>query len=143
MVYVRKTTRPISNKEISRNWHLIDVSKKHLGREIPDIAKFLQGKHKVSYTQNLDMGDYVVVINAKKVQLSGKKESQKEYSYYSGYPSGMRSVPFKEMMKKNAKEVIRHAVSGMLPKNKMRDPRLARLYIFEGAEHPYGDKFTK
>jgi large subunit ribosomal protein L13 len=143
MVYVRKSTRPISDTEIARTWHLVDVSKKHLGREIPAISKFLQGKHKVTYTQNLDMGDYVVVINAKEVQLTGKKESQKEYSYFSGYPSGNRTVTFKEMMKKNAKEVIRHAVSGMLPKNKMRDPRLARLYIFEGAEHPYGDKFTK
>lgn len=143
MVHVRKTTRPISEKEISRGWHIVDVSKKHLGREIPEIAKFLQGKHKVSYVQNLDMGDYVVVINAKEVQLTGKKDSQKEYTYYSGYPGGLRSVTFKEMMKKNPKEVIRHAVSGMLPKNKMRDPRLARLYIFEGSEHPYGDKFNK
>lgn len=143
MVYVRKTTRSISNSEISRNWHLVDVSGKHLGREIPGIAKFLQGKHKVSYVQNLDMGDYVVVINAKDVQLTGKKDSQKEYTYFSGYPGGLKTVAFKEMIKRNPKEVIRHAVSGMLPKNKMRDPRLARLYIFEDAKHPYADKFTK
>lgn len=136
-----KSTRSISSKEISRSWHLIDLKGKTLGREIPTIAGLLQGKHKVNFVPYLDNGDFVVVINVKEVKVTGKKASQKEYQYYSGFPGGQRVVPFKEMMTKNPREIVRHAVTGMLPKTKLRDTRLSRLYIFEGAEHPYTDKF--
>ncbi len=141
MVQQTKSTRSISSKEITRNWHLIDLNGKTLGREIPRISELLQGKHKVNFVPYLDNGDFVVVINVKNVKVTGKKGSQKEYNYYSGYPGGQRSVTLKEMMIKNPKEVIRHAVSGMLPKTKLRDIRLSRLYIFEEAIHPYMDKF--
>ncbi len=137
-----KSTRSISSKEISRSWHLIDLQGKTLGREIPRISELLQGKHKVNFVPYLDNGDFVVVINAKEVKITGKKASQKEYQYYSGFPGGQRVVPFKEMMQKNPREIIRHAVTGMLPKTKLRDTRLSRLYIFEGAEHPHADKFN-
>jgi large subunit ribosomal protein L13 len=137
-----KSTRSISSKEISRSWHLIDLEGKTLGREIPRISELLQGKHKVNYVPYLDNGDFVVVINAKGIKMTGKKASQKEYKYYSGFPGGQRVVPFKEMMQKNPKEIIKHAVNGMLPKTKLRDTRLSRLYIFEGSEHPYGDQVS-
>lgn len=136
------STRSISSKEISRSWHLVDLQGKTLGREIPRIAELLQGKHKVNFVPYLDNGDFVVVINVKGLKVTGKKASQKDYKYYSGYPGGQRVVPFKEMMEKNPKEIVRHAVTGMLPKTKLRDTRLSRLYIFEGSEHPYVDKFN-
>ena len=141
MVQKTTSTRAIKEKEIARSWHLIDLSKKILGREVTGIAKLLIGKSKVSYVPYLDQGDYVVVINAKDVKVSGKKETEKEYSYYSGYPGGIRTVVYERMMKNAPQEIIRRAVTGMLPKNKFRDPRLARLFIYEGPEHPYKEKF--
>ena len=140
MAQQTKSTRPVTEKEIDRTWHLIDVKGKVLGRETPRIAELLQGKHKVTYVPYLDMGDNVVVINAKSVQVTGKKELEKEYKYYSGYQGGLKSIPLKNMRDKNPTEVIRHAVSGMLPKNKHRDPRLARLHIFAGSEHSFQNK---
>lgn len=142
MTQQTKSTRSISSKEISRSWHLVDLQGKTLGREIPRISELLQGKHKVNFVPYLDNGDFVVVINAKELKVTGKKASQKEYQYYSGYPGGQKTVPFKEMMAKNPKEIVRHAVTGMLPKTKLRDTRLSRLYIFEGSEHPYADRFN-
>lgn len=141
MVQQTKSTRSISSKDITRNWHLVDLNGKILGREIPRISELLQGKHKVNFVPYLDNGDFVVVINVKNVKVTGRKGDQKEYNYYSGYPGGQRSVTLKEMMTRNPKEVVRHAVSGMLPKTKLRDTRLSRLYIFEEDVHPYKDKF--
>ncbi|CAN5122502.1 50S ribosomal protein L13 [soil metagenome] len=142
MAQQTKSTRSISEKEVARTWHLIDVKGKVLGREIPRITELLQGKHKVSYVPYLDTGDYVIVINAKEVEVTGRKEQEKEYKYFSGYPNGLKVINFKNMRAQNPKEIIRHAVSGMLPKNKHRDLRLARLYIFENAEHPYTHKLN-
>lgn len=86
------------------------------------------------------MGDYVVVINAKDVILSGKKEKNKEYTSYSGYPGGLKRITFEELKKKKPEEIIRHAVSGMLPKNKLREKRLRRLFVFADDKHPYEEK---
>lgn len=141
MRQVTKSTKPVSEKKVIRKWHLINVSGKILGRATNEVARLLQGKHKVDYAPYIDSGDYVVVINAKKVALSGKKADVKKYSYYSGYPGGLRDVSFKMMLQNKPKEVIRHAVAGMLPKNKLRDRRLARLFIFGDEKHSYTDKF--
>jgi len=141
MVNLTQSTKSVKEKDIKREWHLIDLKDKILGRAIPEISKFLQGKHKINYVPYLDMGDYVVVINAKKVVLTGKKASTKVYSYYSGYPGGLRQITFNNQIEKNPKEVIRHAVSGMLPKNKLRQKRLARLHIFPDENNQYKDKF--
>ena len=138
-----RSTKPQSEKNVKRQWHLVNVEAQILGRTANSIAKMLQGKHKVTYTPNIDAGDYVVVINAKKVDITGRKADMKIYSYYSGYPGGLKKTNFKELMKKNPTEIIRHAVSGMLPKNKLRDRRLARLFIFGDENHSYQDKFTK
>ncbi len=142
MAQQTKSTRSVSEKDVVRKWHIIDVKGKTLGREIPRISELLQGKHKVTYVPYLDSGDYVIVINAKEVVLTGRKEQDKEYKYFSGYPGGQKIVKFKDMRARNSKEIVRHAVSGMLPKNKHRDPRLARLYIFENEQHPYADKLA-
>lgn len=136
-----QSTKSIKEEDIKREWHLVDLSGKILGRVIPNISRVLQGKNKTDYAPYLDMGDYVVVINAKKIVLTGKKSSNKVYSYFSGYPGGLRQVKFTDMIKRNPAEVIRHAVSGMLPKNKLRKKRLARLFVFPDEKNPYQDKF--
>lgn len=143
MPNLSKSTKPISKKQIKRDWHIIDVKGKILGRVIPEIAKKLQGKHKTNYVQYLDMGDNVVVINAKKVVLTGKKNQTKIYSQFSGYPGGLKTFTFRKLLEKNPSEIIKRGVSGMLPKNKLRNRRLARLYIFPGEEHPYKDNLKQ
>ncbi len=143
MVHITQTTKPQSAKNIVRFWHLIDMKDAVLGRKIPEIAKLLQGKHKVNYVPYLDAGDFVVVINAKDAKVTGKKVETSTYQYYSGYPSGRKEVSHDKMMNKNPKEVVRYAVAGMLPKNTLRDKRLARLYIYADDVHPYHDKFMK
>lgn len=135
-----QTTTPVKGSEIVRKWHVIDLKGKVLGREANAIASILQGKHKVNYVPHLDMGDYVVVLNAKSVKVTGKKESQKVYTYFSGYPGGLTEVVYKELMAKRPIEIIRHAVVGMLPKNKLRDRRMARLFISEDERNPHQSK---
>jgi large subunit ribosomal protein L13 len=130
-------------KDIKRNWHLIDIKDKVLGRTAPEIARYLQGKNKTDYVPYLDTGDFVVVINAKKVAITGKKLEMKTYTRYSGYPGGLKTVKLSALLEKNPGEVIKNAVSGMLPKNKYRVERLKRLFIFSDENHPYKDKFVK
>lgn len=141
MTNLTKQTKPVKEKEITRNWHLIDVSGQILGRVAGKISRLLQGKHKVTYVPYLDSGDYIVVINAKKVKVTGKKSQNKVYTRYSGYPGGLKTITYEKMLAKKPDEIIRRAVSGMLPKNKLRDRRLARLFIFAGENHKFADKF--
>lgn len=141
MVKITQSTKPISEKKIERSWHLIDVKNKVLGREIPRITMLLVGKHKVEYVPYLDLGDYVVVINAKGVILTGRKAKTKIYSRYSGYPSGLKEISFAKLIKDDPAKIITHAVTGMLPKNKLRKRRLARLYVFSDEKNPYKDRF--
>ncbi len=140
---MNKATKPTSQKDIIRNWHLVDLNDKVLGREATAIAHKLMGKGKPYFVTNLDCGDYVVVINAKSVKVTGKKATDKTYYRHSMYPGGFKSETFKEVMMKHPTEVIVHAVKGMLPQNKLRDKMLKRLFVFEGAEHKYQDKFAK
>jgi len=137
------STKPVREKDIKRGWHLVDVSGKVLGRVSPEIAKLLQGKHKSNYSSFLDVGDNVVVINAAKVTVSGKKEKTKIYRHYSGFPGGLKTEYFTKLIKENPAKVVRSAVSGMLPKNKLRDKRLKRLFVFADENHPYKNKFKK
>ena len=141
MVNLTISTKPVKAKEIKRDWHLIDASSKILGRLAPEIVKVLQGKHKRNYVPYLDMGDYVVVINAKKVIVSGKKDDQKIYTRYSGYPGGLKEISFNKLLEEKPEEIVKRAVSGMLPKNKLRKKRLTRLYVFADENHPFADKF--
>jgi large subunit ribosomal protein L13 len=134
-----KTYSP-SSTDIKRNWLLVDIAGKILGREASQIAQWLIGKHKVYYVPHLDCGDYVVVINADKVRLTGKKEQQKKYARHSGYPGGLKEVSFAQQMSKDPRKIIESAVSRMLPKNKLHQKRLRRLKVFAGGTHPYQDK---
>lgn len=143
MVHLTHSTIPVKGSELKIDWHIIDAKGKVLGRVSTEIATLLTGKSKVNYVDYLDSGDEVVVINAKEVIMTGKKMSTKTYDSFSGYPGGLAKVSFERMMDHKPSEIIRHAVSGMLPKNKLRDKRLARLHVFPTAEHTFTDKFTK
>ena len=136
-----KLTRTISSREIKREWHLIDVKGKVLGRVVTKIASLLIGKNKADYSPNHDMGDCVVVINARHIKVTGRKEDQKVYTRYSGYPSGLAEIPFSDMKAKRPTEIVRLAVWGMLPKNKLRKPRITRLFIYPDGSHKHNDKF--
>jgi len=138
-----QSTKPTKEKQIDRKWHLIDAQNKILGRLTPQIVKLVQGKHKTSYVPNMDIGDYVVVINASKVVISGKKSLSKEYTNYSGYPGGLRKINFADLLKKDSREIIKRAVSGMLAKNKFRSDRLNRVNVFPYGEHGFKEKFIK
>ncbi len=134
-------TRSTKISEIKRQWHLVDVKGKILGRVATDIAQKLMGKAKRNFVRNLDCGDYVVVINAAHVAVTGKKEKEKFYGRYSGYPGGLKQKALWQLRNEKPTEPIRHAVAGMLPKNKLRDRLLTRLYIYPEDSHPYRAKF--
>ncbi|MBQ3352843.1 50S ribosomal protein L13 [Candidatus Saccharibacteria bacterium] len=129
--------------EVSRDWYLIDASSMPLGKLAVVIADKLMGKSKVTYTPHIDNGDYVVVINAKNVVVTGEKMIQKKYYRHSGYPGGIKELKLEEVIEKDASRVIREAVKGMLPKNKLAAGRLARLRVFEGAEHTHAAQNPK
>lgn len=126
--------------DIKRSWHHIDIKGKILGRTATDIARFLIGKQKPYFVPHLDCGDYVVVTNAAGVVVTGKKEGQKKYYRHSGYPGGLRVETLGHLRKRKPQDIIKHAVKGMLPQNKLRDRMLKRLYIYAGEEHPYREK---
>lgn len=134
-------TQSTSHKDIQRNWHLIDVKGQVLGRIATSIAQLLMGKNKPYFVRYLDCGDYIVIINAKDVVTTGKKELNKIYTNYSGYPGGLKRTRLSDLRKNRPEEIIHHAVRGMLPNNKLRADMLARLYVYPSAEHPYKDKF--
>ena len=123
--------------EISRDWWLIDASTLPLGKLAVVIADKLMGKSKVTYTPHIDNGDYVVVINAKNLVVTGEKMTQKKHYRHSGFPGGLTELKLEEVIKKDPSLAIREAVKGMLPKNKLAADRLARLRVFEGAEHAH------
>ena len=141
MVKLTESTKSISAKTFVRNWRLFDADQKVLGRLASEIASSLIGKHRVDYVDYLDMGDEVVVVNAPKVVVTGSKAINKTYDSFSGYPGGLRKISYEKMNEKRPGEVLRHAISGMLPKNKLRDKRLARLHIYSGETHEFASKF--
>jgi large subunit ribosomal protein L13 len=128
-------TPSLKKEEIKKNWYLIDAEGKTLGRLCSQIAIRLRGKHKPSYTPNQDCGDNIIVINAAKVKVTGRKNEQKIYYHHSLYPGGMSAIAFKDLIVKNPERVIREAVKGMLPKSKLGDKMLTHCRIFAGSEH--------
>lgn len=126
--------------EIKRSWHLIDAKGMILGRIATECARFLIGKHKKTYSSHMDSGDYVVVINAKEVRVTGNKELQKTYYHHSGYPGGLSATTLRELREKSPTKIIEHAIHNMLPKNRLRSDRMTRLKVFAGSEHPYQGK---
>lgn len=123
--------------EIQREWWVIDASTLPLGKLAVVIADKLMGKSKVTYTPHIDNGDYVVVVNAKNIKVTGNKMVDKKYYRHSGFPGGLTELKLEEVIEKNPEVVIREAVKGMLPKNKLAADRLARLRVFDGAEHAH------
>lgn len=118
-----------------RDWYLIDASDRVLGRLATEIARRLRGKHKPEFTPHTDTGDYLVVVNADKVRVTGSKSTDKFYHHYSGYQSGMKSISFEKQVQKNASAVIELAVKGMLPKNRLGRAMFKKLKVFNGPEH--------
>jgi large subunit ribosomal protein L13 len=124
--------------DIKREWHIIDASDEVLGRLATRIANLLMGKHKPLFCRNLDVGDFVVVINADKVRVTGNKIKQKMYYRHSGYPGGLKSISLEKMMQTHPTRVIEHAVKGMLPRNKLNARMMKRLKVYAGDTHPHG-----
>jgi len=137
-----KTYQPKSS-EIKREWHLLDAQEKIVGRLTTEIVGFLLGKHKISYSKHIDVGDFVVVLNVEKVKFSGKKEEAKLYRSHSGYPGGFKEINPKNLREKHPERIIEKAVFGMLPANRLRKTRMSRLKLIVGEENPFVDKFEK
>lgn len=131
---IAKTFLPKKN-DIKLNWFILDASGKTLGRLTCEISKILRGKHKPIYTTYLDCGDGVIVINAEKVKVTGSKEAQKLYRYYTGSMSGLREIPYRTMKARKPEYIIEHAVKGMMPKSRLGRHQLKKLRVFAGDQH--------
>lgn len=123
--------------EVERKWYVIDAEGKVLGRMASEIANILRGKNKPIYTPHADTGDFVIVINADKVRLTGKKWSQKIHAYHTGYPGGRREVSYTQLREKHPERIIELAVKGMLPKNRLGRKQFTKLKVYAGDEHPH------
>ena len=130
-------TYSVKANEIKREWYLINAEGKTLGRLASEIAKILKGKHKPIYSPHLDCGDYVIVINAEKIRVTGRKLDQKIYYRHSGYPGGLKSITLREQFAKHPERVIKAAVKGMLPKNRLGRKMLKKLKVYAGDSHPH------
>jgi len=138
----KKTYLPKADA-IERKWHLIDADGKVLGRLAVQIADILRGKKKVFYTNHIDCGDFVVVTNASKIVLTGKKLDQKTHFTFSGYPGGAKLTPYSVLMANDADKALKFAVKGMLPKNKLADKQLKRLKVYKGETHEHAAQFAE
>lgn len=125
----------------SKKWYLIDAKDRILGKAAEEAAVLLRGKNKADFAYNQDLGDFVVVINAEKISVSGKKASQKIYRRHSGYLGGLKEIPMSKYFADHPEKVFYEAVKGMLPKNRLANQLIKRLKIFKGEEHPHKDKF--
>ncbi len=124
-------------QEVERKWHVIDAEDKTLGRLASEIARILRGKNKPQYTPHIDTGDFVVVVNADRVKVSGRKADQKLYRHHTGYPGGLREVSYERMMDRKPTEILRKAVWGMIPKTRLGRRQFKKLKIYAGPEHPH------
>lgn len=130
-------TYSTKSSDIKREWHLLDASGKVLGRVAAQAARLLMGKHKPIYTPHLDTGDYVLIINAAQVRVTGKKAQDKTYSRHSGYPGGFKSTTLEELMLAHPTKAMEEAVKGMLPQNRLGRAMFKKLKVYPGAEHPH------
>jgi large subunit ribosomal protein L13 len=129
---------PVAKKtELQKDWYVVDLEDKVLGRAATEIARVLRGKHKAIYTPSVDTGDFVIVLNAEKIRLTGNKLSQKMYYRHSGYTGGLTTIPAGKMLEKTPEELIKRAVKGMLPKNKLGRQMFRKLKVYCGADHPH------
>jgi large subunit ribosomal protein L13 len=130
-------TFQISAGDVTRRWYLVDAKSKTLGRVATEVAILLRGKHKPIFSPFLDVGDHVVIINAEKVRLTGKKLKQKTYYRHSGYPGGLKSTTAEKLLSKFPERLLEHAIRGMLPKNKLGDAIFTKLKVYAGENHPH------
>jgi len=136
-------TSSIKKDEINRDWYIVDADNKTLGRLASEIAQTIRGKRKPNYTPNLDMGDFVVVINAEKISLSGNKEMQKTYFSHSGYPGSEKEMPISLLREKKPEKIIYNAVKGMLPHNRLGRKLMKHLKVYAGSSHPHESQQPK
>tara|TARA_B100001142_G_C14200059_1_gene603403 strand:- start:402 stop:833 length:432 start_codon:yes stop_codon:yes gene_type:complete len=136
-------TESIKGSEIVRDWYVVDAKDKTLGRLASSVAQILRGKNKVNFSPNLDMSDFIIVINAEKIILTGNKQNTKEYWRHTGYPGGQKTVPFKKMLEEKPDQVIKTAVKGMLPHNKLGRKLLGHLKVYSGSNHPHNAQSPK
>lgn len=131
--------RTVSAKkeEVTRQWYVVDADGQTLGRLSTEIANRLRGKHKASFTPHVDTGDYVVVVNAEKVKVTGRKAQDKMYYHHTGFPGGIKSISFEKLIDKAPERIIEAAVKGMMPKNKLSRSMMAKLKVYAGSEHPH------
>lgn len=128
--------------DVKREWHQVDAKGRILGQVAVEAATYLVGKHRPTYTPHVDSGDYVVVINAAVVEVTGRKEQNKKYYAHSGAPGGLRTETVAQVRAAHPERLIEHAVKGMIPKNRLRDLRMRRLKVYPGAEHPHQSQFA-
>lgn len=134
---MEKLTRSYKTSDTVQKWHVVDADGKTLGRLATEIARLLRGKHKPVFTPNADLGDFVIVVNASKVKLSGKRSELKEYFHYTGYPGGATFEKFQDVLRKRPERVFEHAVKGMLPHNRLGRQILKKMKVYPGPEHPH------
>ena len=130
-------TSSLTTKDIVQKWYLIDCSGKRLGRLSVQIANILRGKNKPEYTPNSDVGDFVVLINAERIEISGNKSKDKIYFKHTGYPGNLKEINFQDLLSKDPEKVLRHAVKGMLPKNRLNRKIINKLKVYSGENHPH------
>jgi large subunit ribosomal protein L13 len=131
------STLTAKKADLQKDWFVVDLDNQVLGRAATEIARVLRGKHKAIYTPSVDTGDFVIVVNAQKVRLTGDKLNQKMYYSHSNYPGGLKSITAGKLLEKAPEELIRKAVKGMLPKNKLGRQMYRKLKVYAGAEHPH------
>lgn len=133
----QRLTHSFKESEISKKWYLVDAAGQTLGRLASHTARLLRGKHKPTFTPHTDCGDFVVIVNADKVKVTGKREELKTYFHYTGYPGGATTRSYKEIMRKNPSEVVFMAVKGMIPHNRLGSRVVKKLKVYNGSEHPH------
>ena len=134
----QKTFTPTAPAKADRKWFVVDARDKVLGRLATEVAVILRGKNKPTFAPHLDMGDYVVIINADKIKLTGKKAAQKEYITHSGYIGNLKRVPYEKVLAENPTRILNEAIAGMLPKNRLKKVYLEKLHVYATEEHPHG-----
>ena len=137
MAFVDKSTTFFREGDIAQKWFVVDANGKTLGRIASQVARILRGKHKPQFTPNADIGDFVIVVNADKVKVTGKRTELKEYFHYTGYPGGAVFQQFKDVLKIHPERVIEHAVKGMIPHTKLGRQIIKKLKVYAGTEHPH------
>jgi large subunit ribosomal protein L13 len=137
------STQVAKKSDVTRNWFVVDLEGKVLGRTATEIARVLRGKHKAIYTPSVDTGDFVIVLNADKLKLTGNKMDDKKYYHHTGYPGGIRSINAAKLLEKKPEDLVKKAVRGMLPKNTLGREMLKKLKVYAGSDHPHAAQQPK